>query len=1095
MRMKSALRSLLIGFIIVLLSGLLVPLALPRAAVAQEGELASALKFIEIGFQVFDLIKFGGDIAKEHAGPKPDEQVLQEVEKQGQLIDEVQEGLNEIQAKLAQMFAVLNMQDTMQNAWDQIPNILTYYDELNREISDKDWDTDPASKDRIAEWANQVAGYQNPNIQNAVSQFHTALVTGGLGNDQRPVLLQMRDFALQELSGSNSSSSDFSTTVESTNGVNIVAERPMYFDYNGLTGGSCQAGIQAPATTQYFAEGTVRPGFQTFFCIQNPEEREADVRISYMRGDSTVDLQSFVVAPHSRMTVNAGDFLGACDGPRADFSARVDSTRGAGVIVERSVYFNYGPGWDGGHCNAGVRTPSKDIFFAEGSTRPGFDPYLCLQNPSGTDAAVSITYMKGDSTTAGQQVTIPAHSRSTVKPSDTLGSFDSEACDFSTEVRSDNGVGIVAERPMYFDNHGWTGGHCQSGIEQPENRLFFAEGTTRPGFESYLCLQNPGDRDSGVRVTYMRGDGTSAERLLSVPAHSRFTVNPSETLGSDNTVASDFSTRIDTTNGVPLVAERPIYFDYNGWTGGHDEAGIASAVGKYYFAEGTVRPGFKTYLTILNPESRDAAVKITFMKGNGSTQVKPVEVPAHTRCTLDVSDTYQATTLMDAYQRYLESFFVECLYYQVMGAVSQCNALDYLHSVDPVRYIDSASWLSGTYLPYMQDETKMFLQCVDQLVWSQADLTTGTGYGKNAVLTAPAEAQDIFMRADLMRRFARGEVPIPTSGSTTISAGLCGKLLQTHDLVAAGSTPALTARPTGGSTSYNPSLKDNLGFDWIDKKGATLKYDCWTGDSSNVQNLSLDNNWSTARYAFNDLAAGSYDIMNGSTKVTTATVTKTAFQNPMDTSKTYYFQFGYFFAPRRKNCPANDPAQWTGNISRSDSGVDTYYGSSDASKGEVGLYQDIDGSGSSDNKAYLTGVSFKAAADADVYFHFNLHLTRRADAGDSYSSYPNGFIYSHYGYLWNSVSTEADYTYKLRDDTASADNVISSGSEDATCDAFHYTIHKNLGGDKSGSVKIHVVKGRTYHLYLQFHCKQSVKDARSQVNHAIYQANTWVSDR
>jgi hypothetical protein len=245
MRMKSALRSLLIGFIIVLLSGLLVPLALPRAAVAQEGELASALKFIEIGFQVFDLIKFGGDIAKEHAGPKPDEQVLQEVEKQGQLIDEVQEGLNEIQAKLAQMFAVLNMQDTMQNAWDQIPNILTYYDELNREISDKDWDTDPASKDRIAEWANQVAGYQNPNIQNAVSQFHTALVTGGLGNDQRPVLLQMRDFALQELSGSNSSSSDFSTTVESTNGRKTDVLRLQRADGRLLPGRYTGAGHHA----------------------------------------------------------------------------------------------------------------------------------------------------------------------------------------------------------------------------------------------------------------------------------------------------------------------------------------------------------------------------------------------------------------------------------------------------------------------------------------------------------------------------------------------------------------------------------------------------------------------------------------------------------------------------------------------------------------------------------------------------------------------------------------------------------------------------------------------------------------------------------
>jgi hypothetical protein len=27
-------------------------------------------------------------------------------------------------------------------------------------------------------------------------------------------------------------------------------------------------------------------------------------------------------------------------------------------------------------------------------------------------------------------------------------------------------------------------------------------------------------------------------------------------------------------NDIPVVAERPMYFDYNGWTGGHDVVGF-----------------------------------------------------------------------------------------------------------------------------------------------------------------------------------------------------------------------------------------------------------------------------------------------------------------------------------------------------------------------------------------------------------------------------------------------------------------------------------------------------------------------------------------
>jgi hypothetical protein len=85
----------------------------------------------------------------------------------------------------------------------------------------------------------------------------------------------------------------------------------------------------------------------------------------------------------------------------------------------------------------------------------------------------------------------------------------------------------------------------------------------------------------------MKGDGTTASQQLTVASNSRATVVPARTLGSANDVAHDFSTSITCTNGQQIIAERPMYFNYNGgWTGGHDVVGAADASVDWFFAEG-----------------------------------------------------------------------------------------------------------------------------------------------------------------------------------------------------------------------------------------------------------------------------------------------------------------------------------------------------------------------------------------------------------------------------------------------------------------------------------------------------------------------------
>ena len=53
------------------------------------------------------------------------------------------------------------------------------------------------------------------------------------------------------------------------------------------------------------------------------------------------------------------------------------------------MYFNYQGVWTGGDGVVGATSPASTFYFAEGTCRPNFDPYLCIQNP-GAGAATRI---------------------------------------------------------------------------------------------------------------------------------------------------------------------------------------------------------------------------------------------------------------------------------------------------------------------------------------------------------------------------------------------------------------------------------------------------------------------------------------------------------------------------------------------------------------------------------------------------------------------------------------------------------------------------------------------------------------------------------
>ena len=125
--------------------------------------------------------------------------------------------------------------------------------------------------------------------------------------------------------------------------------------------------------------------------------------------------------------------------------------------------------WIGGHDSAGVTSTSTTWYLAEGCTTI-FDTFVLVQNPSSSNADITITYMDQDGNTTAQTETVTAEGRFTQKINDyTVNGvkvMDNKS-GVSTMVQSTNGVGIIVERAMYWydpTNSYWIGGHDSAGV-------------------------------------------------------------------------------------------------------------------------------------------------------------------------------------------------------------------------------------------------------------------------------------------------------------------------------------------------------------------------------------------------------------------------------------------------------------------------------------------------------------------------------------------------------------------------------------------------------------------------------------------------------
>ena len=317
---------------------------------------------------------------------------------------------------------------------------------------------------------------------------------------------------------------------------------------------------------------------------------------------------------------------GTLDGdPSGPFATIVESSQP--IAIERTMRWDRAAGF-GGHSETASRRIATTWYFAEGATHSGFDLFYLLANPGNDAADVEVTYLlPAPALPVVKQYVVPAGQRFTIWA-------DQEdprllATDVSVVVQSSHP--IVAERAMYLGLPGqmFGAGTVGAGIAEPSTIWMFSEGATGSFFDTFVLVGNPDSREAVVEAQFVLPDGDVIARTYTVAPRSRLTIwVDAQGPRLANTAVA---VRLESTNGVPVVAERAMWWpgpSFATWAEGHVAAGATATGREWIVSDGEVDPaiGLETYVLVANMSAvaGNVAITVRFEDGTAATRISPL---------------------------------------------------------------------------------------------------------------------------------------------------------------------------------------------------------------------------------------------------------------------------------------------------------------------------------------------------------------------------------------------------------------------------------------------------------------------------------------
>ena len=431
-------------------------------------------------------------------------------------------------------------------------------------------------------------------------------------------------------------------------------------------------------------EGTGCPGGST-----------ADVRITYMLGDSNTKQQSVEVAAHSRSTVRVKDVLGEADDNSHDFSAKVEAVNGTAGTPLMSYYPRGTASLGLIDAAAGlvVDNPGNGLYYQPSSfplkipvfaradwanadpTRrvptlsfsgSGAPPTITnrsllpatvhaadireLGNVSATGHAVDAERSSGDKVTVSYSLPVTSRVQASIwEGASRVRTFASKhlrAGRYSFEWDGKDKGGHPLEDGVYtarIDAHPDDGSEIRpastqvwvnSDVPGLANDWYLAEGYTGRSPAA-------GNFEEYVLV---QNPGSKPARVTATfmlaggrTVVRNYQAEPRSRLTiCVNSVLPDAEVSAHLHADQLIAVERSMY--WNGRRDGHDSIGVSSPGTRWYLAEGCTRSGFDEYVLVQNPGNQAAKVTATFITAGGQPVERDYQAQPHSRFTIHAND-------------------------------------------------------------------------------------------------------------------------------------------------------------------------------------------------------------------------------------------------------------------------------------------------------------------------------------------------------------------------------------------------------------------------------------------------------------------------
>jgi hypothetical protein len=166
-------------------------------------------------------------------------------------------------------------------------------------------------------------------------------------------------------------------------------------------------------------------------------------------------------------------------------------------------------------------------------------------------------------------------------------------------------------------------------------RRYLAEGATGTFFHTRIAIAAPRlSPPTRAVVTFDRGDGTRAQRLVRIEDNFSRVVDPGSMLGFE---FADVSTTVEA-DGVVAVERTMTWADVFGRTyGSHAETASAAPSTTWFLAEGSTVLGFDLFYLLQNPQATTTRATVRFLLPSGATVSRTYALAPRSRSTIYVN--------------------------------------------------------------------------------------------------------------------------------------------------------------------------------------------------------------------------------------------------------------------------------------------------------------------------------------------------------------------------------------------------------------------------------------------------------------------------